>query len=301
LCSVVLEYSHAPGGLEPGGGREVREVRVARLAPPDTELHGSGESYLIGSLVRGIGLLGLFTPERPAWSLTELVEHTGLNRTTLYRFLYTLRHLGLLDLDPATRRYRLGPRVLHLGFNYLRGLSLVERALPHLHALRDAVEESAHLGVLDDDAVVYIGCAEAPRIMHAAVSIGSRLPAYATSLGRVLLAYLPAAQQEALLTRLTPQLLTARTIVDREALRAVLAEVRAHGYAITEGEFEVGISSVAAPIWGPSGEVIAALNVTGPSSRLTPAAIAERHLPAVLAAARAISTALGAPPDRTRG
>ncbi len=122
-----------------GGGREVREVRVARLAPPDTELHGSGESYLIGSLVRGIGLLGLFTPERPAWSLTELVEHTGLNRTTLYRFLYTLRHLGLLDLDPATRRYRLGPRVLHLGFNYLRGLSLVERALPHLHALRDAV------------------------------------------------------------------------------------------------------------------------------------------------------------------
>src|SRR5438132_13441527 len=120
-------------------------AQLAEVGEDDTRENG----YLIQSLVRGIEILGMFGPERPALSLAELVELTGLNRTTTYRFVSTLRHLGLVQVDPETRRYRLGSKVLQLGFQYLHGIPLVEHAQPVLRELRNEVGESAHLGILD--------------------------------------------------------------------------------------------------------------------------------------------------------
>ena len=150
--------------------------------------NGSGEGYLVNSLVRGLQLLEEFTRERGSLSLPEIAERRGLNRTTAYRFIYTLRHLGYVELEPDTRRYRLGPKVLQLGFEFLHSQPLVAVAEPLLRELRDETGESAHLGVLDGDAVVYLVRVASEGVFSASVSVGSRLPAHTTSMGRVLLA-----------------------------------------------------------------------------------------------------------------
>ena len=255
--------------------------------------NGSGEGYLVNSLVRGLQLLEEFTRERGSLSLPEIAERRGLNRTTAYRFVYTLRHLGYVELEPETRRYRLGPKVLQLGFEFLHSQPLIAIAEPLLRALRDDVGESVHLGVLDEAAVVYLVRLPSEGVFSASVSLGTRLPAHATSMGRVLLAALPPRQAEKVLAKAGVFPRSAKGSAAHDALLARLEQVRQDGYIVSEQEYEVGVSSVAAPIRDASGRVIAAINISGPSARMTREVIDSRHLPALQATAQRLSGVLG--------
>jgi IclR family pca regulon transcriptional regulator len=293
---VSIAESTSQGSTRPtSGSRGTRAVAGAAAGEPAGRRAEQNEQYLIGSLVRGVGLLQHFTRERPTLSLAEIAECSGLNRTTAYRFAYTLCYLGLLEQDPATQRYRLGLRVLRLGFDYLSSLPLVERANPYLRALRDEVGEAVYLGVLDEDTVSTVAHIAGRGIIQASVGVGARLPAAASSRGWVLLAHLPPERLEIALGRLALEPRTPYSVTSVDDLRGRLAQVRAQGYAIGNQGYELGLSSVAAPIREATGEVSAAVSVTGPSARLTPAVLEAQCLPAVLRTARAISLAMGAP------
>jgi IclR family transcriptional regulator, pca regulon regulatory protein len=260
--------------------------------------NGSGEGYLVNSLVRGLQLLEEFTRERGSLSLPEIAERRGLNRTTAYRFIYTLRHLGYVELEPDTRRYRLGPKVLQLGFEFLHSQPLVTIAEPLLRELRDETGESAHLGVLDGDSVVYLVRVPSEGVFSASVRVGARLPAHTTSMGRVLLAFLPPQRAEKLLADVGIFARPNRRAAAHDAFFARLEQVRLDGYIVSEQEYEVGVSSVAAPIRDASGEVIAAINASGPSARMTREVIDSRVVPAVQSFAQRPSTLLGLQPAR---
>jgi IclR family pca regulon transcriptional regulator len=247
-----------------------------------------------------VELLRCFNRHQPALSIPEVAEQTGLNRTTAYRFLYTLRHLGLLEYDAETRRYSLSVGVLQLGFDYLNSLPLVERAMPLLRALRDELGESTHLGVLDGPSVVYLARVPVDRIISATVSVGARLPAASTSMGRVLLANLPEKRLNSALRAVNLRPRTSRSPSTIAELRVVLDKVRSDGYAITDQEFEPGVFSIAAPVSDRTDQVVAAINVTGPTDRFAQNVIHERHIPALLRAARELSAAMGALRSRIR-
>jgi len=185
-------------------------------------------------------------------------------------------------------RFSLRPRVLELGFAYLSSLSLPEIAGPHLEALVAQVNESSSLSVLDDTDIVYVARVPTRRIMSITLAVGTRLPAYATSMGRVLLAALPDAELEERLSRIELRALTPRTVTARAALREVLDQVRRQGYAVTDQELEQGLRSAAVPIHDASGAVIAALNVSVHASRASMPELRARFLAPARATAAAI-------------
>jgi IclR family transcriptional regulator, pca regulon regulatory protein len=266
---------------------------MARSARVGDSPAAAGGEYLVNSLVRGIELLQLFTRDKPSLSLPEIAELSGLNRTTAYRFVYTLRRLGFLELEVDTRRYRLGARILQLGFEYLNSLQIVDRAYPYLRALRTEVGESTHLGILDGPSVVYVARVPGEHIVSTSVNVGSRLPAHLTAMGRVLLAYLPADRLDAILDTIDFQPRTPHSVANASELQKKLDQVREQGYALTDQEYEAGVSSAAAPIRGPEGDVIAAINLSAPAMRITRDTIRRSLLPALLRTADELSMAMG--------
>jgi IclR family pca regulon transcriptional regulator len=196
-------------------------------------------------------------------------------------------------------RFSLRPRVLELGYPYLSSLGLPELAPPHMERLVAQVNESSSISVLDETDIVYVVRVPTRRIMSITLSVGTRLPAHATSMGRVLLAGLDEAELDALLSRIDLRPLTARTVTDRHALEQLLVRVRRQGYALTDQELEEGLRSIAVPIRDASGTVVAALNVSVHASRSTAAALKRNVLPLALETATAIEAdlrGLGAPP-----
>jgi len=159
------------------------------------------DEYVVQTLVRGLDVLHCFTPREPEWSVPEIAARTGLNRTSAFRFLYTLAQLGLVEEDRSTHRFRLSVGVLELGFDFLNSLPFVERAEPYLRRLRDEVGESCHLGVLDDDEVLFLSRAAIDHMHTASSRVGARLPAHSTAIGRVLLAHLSPERLEEILSR----------------------------------------------------------------------------------------------------
>jgi IclR family transcriptional regulator, pca regulon regulatory protein len=189
-------------------------------------------------------------------------------------------------------RFSLRPRVLELGFAYLSSLTLPEVAAPHMEALVAQINESSSVSVLDDTDIVYVARVPTRRIMSITLAVGSRLPAYATSMGRVLLAALPDAELEERLDRIDVRPLTARTVASRDELRAVIEQVRRQGWALTDQELEQGLRSVAVPIHDASGAVVAALNISVHASRASVAELRSRFLPPAREAAAAIDAEL---------
>jgi IclR family transcriptional regulator, pca regulon regulatory protein len=189
-------------------------------------------------------------------------------------------------------RFSLRPRVLELGFAYLSSLSLPEVAQPHMEALVAKINESSSISVLDDTDVVYVARVPTRRIMSITLAVGARLPAYATSMGRVLLAALPEAQLEERLARIEVRPLTPRTVKDHASLRRVIEQVRKRGYAVVDQELEQGLRSAAVPIHDASGAVVAALNVSVHASRATMPELRSRFLPPAREAAAAIDAEL---------
>ncbi|HEY2769531.1 MAG TPA: IclR family transcriptional regulator C-terminal domain-containing protein [Solirubrobacteraceae bacterium] len=256
-------------------------------------------SDFVQSLERGLLVIRAFDAEHRELGLSEVARATGLTRAAARRFLLTLVRLGYVNFHDG--RFSLSPRVLELGYAYLSSLSLPEVAQPHLEALVAKVNESSSISVLDDTDIVYVVRVPTRRIMSITLAVGTRLPAYATSMGRVLLAGLPDDELDARLERIAFEPLTARTVTDVEALRTTLSTVRRHGYAATDQELEEGLRSLAVPIRDVSGATTAALNVSVHASRASMAALRREFLPPAQEAAAAIEEDLrGAAPAAAR-
>jgi IclR family transcriptional regulator, pca regulon regulatory protein len=231
-----------------------------------------------------------FGPDRERLSLSEVARVTGLTRAATRRFLLTLVQLGYVRNDG--REFSLRPRVLELGYAYLSGLALPEIAAPHLEELVATVRESSSVSVLDGDHIVYVARVPTKRIMTVAISVGTRFPAYATSMGRVLLAAMSPDEFEHYLSRADLAALTGRTVTSRDQLRVIVSEVGRRGYAIVDQELEEGLRAIAAPIRGSGGAVTAAINVSAHASRVSLAAMQTDLLPALQETARRIEADL---------
>ncbi|WP_327429418.1 IclR family transcriptional regulator domain-containing protein [Streptomyces sp. NBC_01236] len=270
--------------------------RELREAPPAAPGAASGLATWTGaskqelgrefveSLARGLTVITAFGEGRAELTLTEVAQATGLARATARRALITLEHLGYVTTHD--RVFRLTPRVLGLGFPPLSRTTLAGIATPHLTELSQRLQDSVSLAVLAGDEIQYTGRVATSRVMSVNITVGTRLPAYATSLGRVILADLP----EPRLPDLLP--LTPHTLTDPEKLRAELDRVREAGYALVEGELEEGLRSISVPVRGRGGRVVAAVNVAMHSSRRTAGECVRDVLPELHATAGRIEADL---------
>lgn len=246
-------------------------------------------SDYINSLARGLSVINAFSAENPQLTLSEVAEAAGLARATARRILLTLVALGYAE--QRGRSFSLLPKTLDLGYAYLSSLRLPNLAEPYMEKLVADVHESSSMSVLDGHDVIYVARVPTSRIMTISLVVGSRLPAYPTSMGRVLLAGLSEEEliQYMASVKLAP--LTSRTITDPERLLTVIKRVRVQGYALVDQELEDGVRSVAAPIIGSRGRVLAALNTSCHASRTDLARIRSFFLPRVMETAREISAA----------
>lgn len=250
---------------------------------------------VIDSVAKAFRLLQAFSAEHPTLTVTEAAEVTGLSRATARRILLTCVRLGFAETDD--RRFRLTPRVLRLGYGYLSSLPIWDRAQSHLRALADEVRESCSAATLDGEDIVYVARVPANRSMSITLSVGSRLPAYPTSMGRVLLAALPEDDLRRYLEHTVLRPLTSRTITDPAVLEKELDRTRKRGYAMVDGEREEGVRSAAAPVRDRTGRVVAAINVSANAGRVTVAELRERCVPLLVQTADAISRDIGYAPE----
>lgn len=252
------------------------------------EADASGD--FVQSLARGLAVIRAFDAENSELSLSDVARRTGLTRAAARRFLLTLETLGYVRSD--ARVFALTPRVLELGFSYLSAMSLPEIAQPHLEALSREVNESVSAAVLDGSDIVYVARVPARRIMSVRITIGTRFPAFATSMGRVLLAGMPDAAVDAVLSASTLPALTDRTVTDPAALREELARVRERGWSLVDGELEPGLRSIAVPLRGREGRVVAAVNVSTSATRDSVEQVRDTYIGPLLRAAGAIDAEL---------
>ncbi len=253
-------------------------------------LDGGRAAHYVQSLERGLAVIRAFGADTPSLTLSEVARATGLTRAATRRFLLTLGDLGYVRSDG--RRFELTARVLELGYAFLSSLSLPEVAEPHLERLVAEVHESSSVSVLDGDDIVYVARVPTARIMRVSINVGTRFPAYATSMGRVMLAGLPAGELDACLARVQLRRLSARTITREAALREELDRVRTQGWAMVDQELEEGLRSVAAPIRDRAGRVVAAVNLSAHASRTPAEAMRRDMLPPLLATAERIEADL---------
>lgn len=219
-----------------------------------------GGGHYVQSLARGLAVIGVFDAENPSMTLSDVARRTGLTRATARRFLLTLEELGYVRSDG--RQFELTAKVLQLGYSYLSALSLPELVTPHLRTLSDRVHESCSVAVLDGPDIVYVARVQVRHIMNVAISVGTRFPAHATSMGRVLLAAMPDDDAVALCSEQLKSPISSRTISTPQQLITRLDEVRARGYAVVDQELEAGLRSVAVPLKDSNGTTVAAVNVS---------------------------------------
>lgn len=246
---------------------------------------GHGPDF-VQSLERGLAVIRCFDETTPQLTLSDVARATGLTRAAARRFLHTLLELGYVRTDG--RLFSLRPRVLELGYAFLSSFSLPLVAGPWMEQLVEQVHESCSLSVLDAEEVVYVARVPAKRIMTVAISVGTRFPAYATSMGRVLLAHADPEWLEDYLGTVQMHQLARRTITDPAKLRTVLRRVRSQGFCLVDEELEAGLRSIAVPVRNQAGTVVAALNVSAHTSRGSAEAIRSELLPPLQAVASAI-------------
>jgi len=261
----------------------------AVVLPEDEGLAGRPREF-IQSLERGLAIIRAFGPQAPEQTVSELAATTGLTRATARRFLITLIELGYMESDG--RIFRLTPKVLELGYSFLSGLRFPDVALPHLERLVAEVDEGSEASVLDGDHIVYVARVPSSAVMTVSINVGARMPAHATSMGKVLLAALPDAELDAYLASTELRSILPRTVTDPAELRAQLERVREQGYAIVDQELEEGLVAIAAPVRGRDGRVIAAINLSSNVMRRTLDSLRGELLEPLLRTARSIETDL---------
>jgi IclR family pca regulon transcriptional regulator len=242
------------------------------------------------SLARGLAVIRGFTEQRRKLTIAQVSERTGLPRAAVRRCLYTLEKLGYVAAEGHT--FALRPKMLTLGHAYLSSTPLAVSAQPFLDHVGDAVGESCSLAILDGDEILYLARSVTSRIMSVTLNIGSRLPAYCTSIGYVLLAHLPEPELDAYLARVEFQPFTERTITSPEKLRETLQVARSAGYAIADQEMELGIRSIAVPVSDTSGKVVAGINVIVQAARVSVRQMKTQYLPQLEGAARELGALL---------
>jgi len=257
------------------------------------QANGSGSQ----SLERGLAILSAFDGSRPLLGVSELGRVVGLSRSTTHRYVATLARLGYLQQDEETRRYRLGPRVLELGFSAINSMELREISAPHLRRLSEETGHTTNMSILDGTDIVYIERVRNPQGQGTEIDldlhVGSRLPAYCTSMGKVLLAFLPDCAREELLARIEPRQRGPNTLTDKRKLAADLARVRKRGFAVNNEELAYGLRSLAAPVHSQSGPVVAAVNLSVHRSLASIDELVAELVPPLLRAAEDISARIG--------
>jgi IclR family pca regulon transcriptional regulator len=256
-------------------------TRTANAAEDEVSRDG------IQSVNRAFAIMELFDERRPALSVSEIAELTGLNRSTCYRFCQTLKAIGYLE-EVERRRFRPGLKAISLARAALSSRELPELALPYLRELQRTVGEAVNMSLLDGTDVVYVARILSDHLITLRLYVGSRLPAYATSMGRAILAFLPEQEAEAILDKSELLAITEHTITDRRRLKAELQRIHARGYAINDQEMAIGLRGVAAPIMSSTGRPVAAINLSIPRP-LGPTEIERSLAPRLLETAGAIS------------
>lgn len=256
------------------------------------------DSDYVNSLARGLTVISAFTRQHSAMTLSEVAKRTGINRAAARRFLLTLVREGYAETDG--KYFRLRPKILQLGMSALASMTFAEVAQPVMDMLADAVDEMCLSAVLDGDWVVYIGRTSRDRVVSVNLDVGSRLPAFCMSTGRVLLAALSDGELDQWLKQLKPVRYTEHTIVSKRKLRDEILRVRSDGYSIMDEEYEIGFRSLSVPIVDHLGRTVSALNICCPSPRVARDRMAEEFLPKALAAAEEIGKALPPGVEATR-
>lgn len=252
---------------------------------------GARQGEHVQSLARGLAVLRSFSSDAPRQTLADVARATGLTRATARRLLLTLVDLGYARTDG--KHFELTPRVLDIGYSYVASLNLNEIVQPYLEGLSERLGESTSVSVLDDTDIVYIARVPTKRIMTVAIGLGSRFPAYRTSMGRVLLADLEDGALADVFARSRHDDLTERTVRDLDTLRREIEKVRSQGWSLVDQELELGVRSIAAPIHNAAGCTVAAVNVSTQVGRTGLDELTTEFLPALLATAGQIDHALG--------
>jgi IclR family pca regulon transcriptional regulator len=258
---------------------------------PSTPIKLRDADY-VRSIERGLAVIAALGHPGGGLTVAEVARAVGVTRASARRTLLTLEQLGYLRCDD--RRFTLTPKLLDLGHGYRAGLALPEVARPHLQQLMEATDEFCSVSVLDGDETLCVARVAPARIMNVAMPVGTRLPAYATCVGRVLLAALGAEHLDGYLGRVELRALTPATLATAAALRAELDRVRGQRFAVVDQELERGLRSAAAPIHDTAGRVIAAANLGALAGRITVATLRTRLLPPLRATAESIERDLAA-------
>jgi IclR family pca regulon transcriptional regulator len=261
--------------------------------PPLTiaeEIDALTDPDFMTSFARGLAVMRAFADSRQPQTIAQISQQTGIPRAAVRRCLHTLKQLGYVDAE--LNNFTLRPKVLTLGYSYLSSTPLTLSAQPCLNQISKTLGESSSLAVLEEDQVLYVARSATSRVMSVSLNAGSRLPAYCTSLGRVLLAQLPAAELDAYLARAPLSARTPHTITKARELRAELARVREQGYALINEELELGLRSIAVPVRGASGRVLAALNVGAQAIRVTPERMVAEFMPVLRQSAQELAMLL---------
>lgn len=264
-------------------------IAASPLAPDGPPGPTPGDSY-VQSFARGLEVIRSFSAQSSQQTLSEVAARSGLTRAGARRILLTLQTLGYVTSDG--KYFSLTPRILDLGFAYLSSMPIWNLAEPVMESLAEEVGESCSAAVLDGTEIVYVMRVSTHKIMSITLGVGSRLPVYCTSMGRVLLAALPEDQAMACLKASRPAALTRHTVTDLDALRQKIAQTRKQGWCLVNQELEEGLVSMAAPIQDRQGRTVAALNISGQANRTSAKAMQDGMLPALLAAAQNISRLL---------
>jgi IclR family pca regulon transcriptional regulator len=254
------------------------------------EIDALTDPSFMTSLARGLAVIRAFSDRRRSLTIAQISHKTGIPRAAVRRCLHTLKQLGYADSE--ANNFTLKPKILTLGYSYLSSTPLTVSAQPYMDQISRTLNESCSLAVLDGNNVLYVSRSSTSRIMSVALNVGSRLPAYCTSLGRAMLAYLPDDALRAYFNSVELKAYTERTVVSQKRLKEILAETREAGFTIVEEELEVGLRSIAVPVRGASGTVVAALNIGAQSTRVTSRQMKEAFLPVLLKGSQELSALL---------
>ena len=285
----MTKTTHAASASLPDSSTDKQEVdeREPTIAE---QIDALTDPSFMTSLARGLAVVQAFSDSRKPQTIAQISQKTGIPRAAVRRCLYTLQQLGYVDAE--LNNFSLRPKVLTLGYSYLSSTPLTVSSQPYLNAISQQLGESCSLAVFEDGEVLYVARSAASRVMSVALNTGSRLPAYCTSLGRVMLAHLPPAGLDAYFAKARLKAMTDKTVTSQKRLREILLQVRQDGYAINDEELELGLRSIAVPVRGASGQVLAALNVGAQAGRVSAERMRAEFLPVLQRGAQELAVLL---------
>jgi IclR family transcriptional regulator, pca regulon regulatory protein len=286
-----LKSTPKPLGSSPSSHVETNGNQPDYTPTSRSTRNGEGDPNFMTSLARGLAVVCAFSDHRRSLTIPEITELTGFSRAAVRRCLYTLGKLGYVSSGP--RAFDLEPKILELGHAYLSSRPLVSAAQPILDRLCEAVRESCSVSILDGTDILYVARSSTTvRILSVDLGVGSRLPAYCTAMGRVLLAFQSEPRLREYFAHAQFTARTKRTLTSPAKLKEQLTEVRENGYAIVDQELEIGLRSIAVPVKAKANSVIAAMNVGTQAARVSIRELKETIYPELRTAAHHLSILL---------